>query len=231
MDLQEHFEGKLWEIFQIFLSPFRFLPFLMPAGSEKTLNLNTLRTFRVLRPLKLVSGVPSEWRLLYSGGAKGTKMCCKSTESGFLKSKRTFQTSFHLLSSLGLVAVVAAAAIQYNLVVGTKAKTIKAWERPRFDLSIFQHLFPLLAQPPLQFFHRGNFLIKGWGHLDGVGREPSALHRIDVRPPRRCPSFSGRPAGLWIFSHTKQFHPKYNFKFIYNWICFSLEIKFWCWTL
>ena len=38
----------------------RFLPFLMPAGSEKTLNLNTLRTFRVLRPLKLVSGVPSE---------------------------------------------------------------------------------------------------------------------------------------------------------------------------
>ena len=39
----------------------RFLPMLMPAGSEDSINLNTLRTFRVLRPLKLVSGVPSEY--------------------------------------------------------------------------------------------------------------------------------------------------------------------------
>ena len=33
---------------------------MMPAGSEDSINLNTLRTFRVLRPLKLVSGVPSK---------------------------------------------------------------------------------------------------------------------------------------------------------------------------
>ena len=32
----------------------------MPAGLEDSINLNTLRTFRVLRPLKLVSGVPSK---------------------------------------------------------------------------------------------------------------------------------------------------------------------------
>lgn len=32
---------------------------ILPAGSEESINLNTLRTFRVLRPLKLVSGVPS----------------------------------------------------------------------------------------------------------------------------------------------------------------------------
>ena len=33
---------------------------ILPAGSEDSINLNTLRTFRVLRPLKLVSGVPSK---------------------------------------------------------------------------------------------------------------------------------------------------------------------------
>ena len=43
-----------------FISFFRFLPLVMPAGSEEAINLNTLRTFRVLRPLKLVSGVPSK---------------------------------------------------------------------------------------------------------------------------------------------------------------------------
>ena len=43
-----------------------FLPMLMPKSEEEThgkqsgLDLSTLRTFRVLRPLKLVSGVPSE---------------------------------------------------------------------------------------------------------------------------------------------------------------------------
>ena len=45
-------------IYKLFL--FRFLPLLMPAGLEDSINLNTLRTFRVLRPLKLVSGVPSK---------------------------------------------------------------------------------------------------------------------------------------------------------------------------
>ena len=32
---------------------------ILPADLEGSINLNTLRTFRVLRPLKLVSGVPS----------------------------------------------------------------------------------------------------------------------------------------------------------------------------
>merc|ERR1719264_1201773 len=50
---------NMWNIMDFFVVTSGFLPFLMPAGSEKTLNLNTLRTFRVLRPLKLVSGVPS----------------------------------------------------------------------------------------------------------------------------------------------------------------------------
>lgn len=40
---------------------------ILPAGSEESINLNTLRTFRVLRPLKLVSGVPSMF--LQSQGA------------------------------------------------------------------------------------------------------------------------------------------------------------------
>jgi hypothetical protein len=41
----------------------RFLPMLMPkSGDGKATgpDLSTLRTFRVLRPLKLVSGVPSK---------------------------------------------------------------------------------------------------------------------------------------------------------------------------
>ena len=46
---------------------FRFLPMMLPAGSEDSINLNTLRTFRVLRPLKLVSGVPSKsWHIFYA---------------------------------------------------------------------------------------------------------------------------------------------------------------------
>ena len=45
---------------QLYLSFSRFLPMILPAGSEDSINLNTLRTFRVLRPLKLVSGVPSK---------------------------------------------------------------------------------------------------------------------------------------------------------------------------
>ena len=41
----------------------RFLPYLIPASEEdgeSGPDLSTLRTFRVLRPLKLVSGVPSK---------------------------------------------------------------------------------------------------------------------------------------------------------------------------
>ena len=39
-----------------------FLPYLIPASEdgESGVDLSTLRTFRVLRPLKLVSGVPSK---------------------------------------------------------------------------------------------------------------------------------------------------------------------------
>lgn len=47
-----------------FIVCFSFLPMMLPAGSEDSINLNTLRTFRVLRPLKLVSGVPSKYQLL-----------------------------------------------------------------------------------------------------------------------------------------------------------------------
>ena len=42
----------------------RFLPYLVPqddeGGGGGGVDLSTLRTFRVLRPLKLVSGVPSK---------------------------------------------------------------------------------------------------------------------------------------------------------------------------
>ena len=41
---------------------YRFLPYLIPESESKDQSgpdLKTLRTFRVLRPLKLVSGVPS----------------------------------------------------------------------------------------------------------------------------------------------------------------------------
>ena len=47
---------------------FRFLPLLMPkSGDGKATgpDLTTLRTFRVLRPLKLVSGVPSKTVILH----------------------------------------------------------------------------------------------------------------------------------------------------------------------
>ena len=47
----------------MFIIPdFRFLPYILEAMSisGEAVNLNTLRTFRVLRPLKLVSGVPSK---------------------------------------------------------------------------------------------------------------------------------------------------------------------------
>merc|ERR1711944_110726 len=50
---------NLWNIMDFVVVTSAFLPMLMPAGSEDVINLNTLRTFRVLRPLKLVSGVPS----------------------------------------------------------------------------------------------------------------------------------------------------------------------------
>ena len=57
-----HTENKIYSFLArlYFISFFRFLPLVMPAGSEEAINLNTLRTFRVLRPLKLVSGVPSK---------------------------------------------------------------------------------------------------------------------------------------------------------------------------
>ena len=47
-----------------FLLSCRFLPYLIPASEEEGEagpDLSTLRTFRVLRPLKLVSGVPSKY--------------------------------------------------------------------------------------------------------------------------------------------------------------------------
>ncbi len=52
---------KLKRQLKVFL--IRFLPMLMPkSGDGKATgpDLSTLRTFRVLRPLKLVSGVPSK---------------------------------------------------------------------------------------------------------------------------------------------------------------------------
>eukprot|EP00095_Tigriopus_kingsejongensis_P009064 maker-scaffold308_size214241-snap-gene-1.43 protein:Tk09064 transcript:maker-scaffold308_size214241-snap-gene-1.43-mRNA-1 annotation:"IP15192p" len=50
---------NLWNIMDFVVVTSGFLPMMLPAGSEDSINLNTLRTFRVLRPLKLVSGVPS----------------------------------------------------------------------------------------------------------------------------------------------------------------------------
>ena len=56
-----------WNIMDFIVVVSGFLPMLMPKSEEEThgkqsgLDLSTLRTFRVLRPLKLVSGVPSEW--------------------------------------------------------------------------------------------------------------------------------------------------------------------------
>ena len=55
-----------WNIMDFIVVVSGFLPMLMPKSEEEThgkqsgLDLSTLRTFRVLRPLKLVSGVPSE---------------------------------------------------------------------------------------------------------------------------------------------------------------------------
>ncbi len=49
----------------------RFLPMLMPkSGDGKATgpDLSTLRTFRVLRPLKLVSGVPSKEMIMEEPG-------------------------------------------------------------------------------------------------------------------------------------------------------------------
>ncbi len=48
--------------FVILSTLIRFLPYVMPASQdgEGSVDLSTLRTFRVLRPLKLVSGVPSK---------------------------------------------------------------------------------------------------------------------------------------------------------------------------
>ena len=57
------FEGTILIIWRRLFC--RFLPMLMPkSGDGKTTgpDLSTLRTFRVLRPLKLVSGVPSKFR-------------------------------------------------------------------------------------------------------------------------------------------------------------------------
>ena len=50
-------------IFPIYNNLGRFLPMLMPVsetGKPTGPDLSTLRTVRVLRPLKLVSGVPSK---------------------------------------------------------------------------------------------------------------------------------------------------------------------------
>ncbi len=53
----------------------RFLPMLMPkSGDGKATgpDLSTLRTFRVLRPLKLVSGVPSKEISMEEHGEQST---------------------------------------------------------------------------------------------------------------------------------------------------------------
>ena len=71
MDTFEESGEDNWSIFQhltkrtlfpINTPLFRFLPYVMPESKdgEGAVDLSTLRTFRVLRPLKLVSGVPSK---------------------------------------------------------------------------------------------------------------------------------------------------------------------------
>ena len=57
--------GSIFQIVFLYFS--RFLPYLIPEDpnseeGESGPDLSTLRTFRVLRPLKLVSGVPSKLR-------------------------------------------------------------------------------------------------------------------------------------------------------------------------
>ena len=54
-----------WNIMDFIVVVSGFLPYLIPASEEGESgpDLSTLRTFRVLRPLKLVSGVPSECHL------------------------------------------------------------------------------------------------------------------------------------------------------------------------
>ena len=55
-----------WNIMDFIVVVSGFLPMLMPKSEEEVhgkqsgLDLSTLRTVRVLRPLKLVSGVPSK---------------------------------------------------------------------------------------------------------------------------------------------------------------------------
>ena len=53
-----------WNIMDFIVVVSGFLPYLIPASEEGESgpDLSTLRTFRVLRPLKLVSGVPSEYQ-------------------------------------------------------------------------------------------------------------------------------------------------------------------------
>ena len=51
-----------WNIMDFIVVVSGFLPYLIPQSAdegEAGPDLSTLRTFRVLRPLKLVSGVPS----------------------------------------------------------------------------------------------------------------------------------------------------------------------------
>ena len=59
-----------WNIMDFIVVVSGFLPYLIPEGEEEVEkeggsgpDLSTLRTFRVLRPLKLVSGVPSEFSI------------------------------------------------------------------------------------------------------------------------------------------------------------------------
>lgn len=102
----------------LFFIFFRFLPMILPAGSEESINLNTLRTFRVLRPLKLVSGVPSESTTHDMHRAlkipKGRirlfrppTCCCCRNNVGIIRSQRFFFLSLpplaeeHHQSSLG----------------------------------------------------------------------------------------------------------------------------------
>ena len=63
--LHQRLKSTFFEILDCFLYFSRFLPYLIPEDpnseeGESGPDLSTLRTFRVLRPLKLVSGVPSK---------------------------------------------------------------------------------------------------------------------------------------------------------------------------
>ena len=85
-----------WNIMDFIVVVSGFLPMLMPKSEEEThgkqsgLDLSTLRTFRVLRPLKLVSGVPSEHFI---------SLCCLDIEEIHISHTTIIQYPTYILSS------------------------------------------------------------------------------------------------------------------------------------